>query len=371
MKHAVNIADGAAYAPSAKAASVVKHGEFNFAAAFLDHGHIYGQTNGLLDAGATLTRVYDPDPGKIASYCARYPQAVPDTSFEAILDDSSIQLVASAAIPCKRAGIGKRVLEAGKDYFTDKSPFTDLAQLGETKSVVERTGRRFFVYYAERIHNEAAWHAGELISDGTIGQVHQVVTLAPHRLSKDTRPSWFFEKASVGGIITDLGSHQVEQFLTYASCQDATVNFARVRNAANPDKPELEDIGELSLLGDNGSTFYARLDWETPAGMPVWGDGRTFVLGDRGTIEVRKYVDLGRAAPASGIFLADQDSVKEIDCLGKVGFPFFGKMILDVLGRTELSMSQAHIFKSAEISMRAQALADSQRLSGARYAGEK
>ena len=49
--------------------------------------------------------------------------------FADILEDDSIQLVASAAIPNQRAEIGVQVLEAGKDYFTDKSPFTTLEQL--------------------------------------------------------------------------------------------------------------------------------------------------------------------------------------------------------------------------------------------------
>src|SRR5258708_29821379 len=37
---------------------VVKPGEFAFAAAHLEHGHIYGQCNGLLEAGAELKWVY-------------------------------------------------------------------------------------------------------------------------------------------------------------------------------------------------------------------------------------------------------------------------------------------------------------------------
>ena len=50
----VDIKDGANYAPTGEALKVVGPGEFCFASAFLDHGHIYGQTNGLRDAGATL-----------------------------------------------------------------------------------------------------------------------------------------------------------------------------------------------------------------------------------------------------------------------------------------------------------------------------
>ena len=354
----MSIGDGASYAPSGEQRSVVSSGEFNFAAAFLDHGHIYGQTNGLLEAGGTLCSVFDPDEVRVRAFCEKYPQVRVASSFDEILNDQSLHLVASAAIPDQRAGVGHQVIEAGKDYFTDKSPFTTLGQLEQIKSLVNETGRKYLVYYAERVHNEAAWYAGELITQGHIGEVVQVLNLAPHRLSAQDRPSWFFEKVHYGGIITDIGSHQVEQFLTYAGCNDATLNFASARNCGHPEYPGLEDFGEFSLTGDNGASFYSRVDWFTPDAMPVWGDGRTFIVGTSGSMEVRKYIDPMRKAPASVIHLVTEQENREIDCLGTVGFPFFGEMILDVLNRTEKSMGQNHTFKAAEISLLAQAMAD-------------
>src|SRR5277367_5580298 len=95
-------ADGMNYAPTGKPAPVVKPGEFPFAAAALDHGHIYGQCNGLIEAGGTLRYVYDPDPKKVAAFIEKYPQAKPAGSLEMILDDPAIRLVAAAAIPCDR-----------------------------------------------------------------------------------------------------------------------------------------------------------------------------------------------------------------------------------------------------------------------------
>lgn len=318
----MTISDGATYAPVSPAAPVVEPGEFTFAVAFLDHGHIYGQTNGLIGAGATLKTLYDPDPVRRAAFVEKYPGVAPVDSFEQILDDPSIRLVASAAVPNERGAIGERVMRAGKHYFTDKSPFTTLAQLDSARRVTVETNRRYFVYYAERLHNEAAWQAGEIIAGGAIGEVIQVVTLAPHRLSKSNRPEWFFDKAAYGGIITDIGSHQVEQFLTYAGCGDATVNFARAMNFSHPDRPGLEDFGEFSMTGDNGASFYSRVDWYTPEGMPVWGDGRSFVLGTSGTLEIRKYIDLGREVPASIVLSVDQEAVRRIDCQNRVGYPF-------------------------------------------------
>ena len=156
------------------------------------------------------------------------------------------------------------------------------------------TGRKYAVCYSERVQNEAAEHARFLIEQGAIGRVLQVIGLGPHRLSASLRPDWFFNKDAYGGILCDLGSHQVEQFLTYTGNQDAAITLARVANLANPAHPELEDFGEYALVGDNAASAYCRVDWFTPGGLRTWGDGRTLITGTEGMIECRKYVDLAR-----------------------------------------------------------------------------
>ena len=349
--------DGMSYAPQGKPSPVVKPGEFIFAAAHLDHGHIYGQCNGLLEAGGELKWVYDPDPEKVEAFRTRFPQARAARTLDEILADKNLRLVAAAAVPCDRGPLGCRVMEAGKDYFTDKTPFTTLDQLNQARAVVVRTGRKYMVYYGERLHVECAIHAGDLVHGGAIGRVIQVIGLGPHRLSKASRPAWFFERARYGGILCDIGSHQFEQFLHYSGTTDATVTYAAVGNFANPDKPEFEDFGEASLLGDNGTSNYIRVDWFTPAGLSTWGDGRTVILGTKGYIELRKYVDVGRDKAGDNLILVDDQGEKFINVAGKVGFRFFGEFILDCLNRTEKAMTQAHAFKAAELCLRAQAAA--------------
>lgn len=353
--------EGFNYAPSGRPAPVIKPGEFIFAAAYLDHGHIYGQCNGLIEAGGVLKYVYDTDPARVEAFRAKFPQVQVVDSFERILEDKEIKLVAAAAIPSERGPIGCRVLKAGKDYFTDKSPFTTLEQLAEARRVVAETGRKYMVYFSERLHVESTWYVGELLQQGAIGKVLQVINLAPHKLSKPSRPEWFFDKSRYGGILTDIGSHQFEQFLAYTGAKDATINFARVENFNNPDKPGLEDFGEASLQADTGASYYCRLDWFTPDGLQAWGDGRLFILGTDGYIEVRKYMDFARDTGGELVFIADHKKEQQINCKGKVGFPFFGRLILDVLNRTENAMTQEHAFKAAELSLRAQEMADARK----------
>ncbi|MEO6003731.1 MAG: Gfo/Idh/MocA family oxidoreductase [Opitutus sp.] len=345
---------GMNYAPQGKPQPVVKPGEFVFGAAHFDHGHIYGMCSALIDAGATLKSFYEPDEKKQKAFLEKFPQAKAVSSLDAMLADPEIKLVASAAVTSERGPLGCRVMEAGKDYFSDKAPFTTLEQLAQAKAVVARTRRKYMVYYGERLHNESAMYATDLVNQGAIGRVVQVTSLAPHRLSKSSRPAWFFEREKFGGILCDIGSHQFEQFLAYSGATDATVSQAVIANFANKDKPEFEDYGEANLIGNNGAMNYVRVDWFTPDGLSNWGDGRTFILGTKGFIECRKYLDLARDKTGNHVLIADDKGERQIDVTGKVGFRFFGELILDVLNRTEKAMTQAHAFKAAELSLLAQ-----------------
>ncbi|MBP1996474.1 Gfo/Idh/MocA family protein [Paenibacillus eucommiae] len=346
--------DGMNYAPKGKPNRVVNKGEFVFAAVGLDHGHIYGMCNGLIEAGADLRWVYDPDPLKVEAFCQTYPEVRIASNEEEVLQDPEVRLIAAAAIPSERNALGMRVMNHGKDYFTDKAPFTSLEQLAEAKRKVAETGMKYGVYYSERLHNESAVFAGQLVQEGVIGRVIQVIGLGPHRLNAASRPDWFFKHERYGGILCDIGSHQIEQFLFYAGCKDAKVISSKVANYKNKAYPELEDFGDASLIGDNGATNYFRVDWLTPDGLGSWGDGRTIILGTEGYIELRKYIDIARDALGNQLYLVNGQGEQRYNLQGQVGFPFFGAFILDCIHRTEHAMTQEHAFKAAELCLLAQ-----------------
>ena len=332
---------------------VVGPGEFVFAAVGLDHGHIVGMVEQLIEAGATLSLVFDPDPVKVADFIARFPQARAAASEREVLDDPDVRLVASASVANQRAPLGVRVLEAGKDFFADKPAITTMEGLAAARDAVDRTGRKFAVYYGERVHSEAAILAGQLIDQGAIGRVLQVASFGPHRIGSG-RPDWFYDPQQYGGIICDIGSHNFEQMLYYTGATSGEIVSSTVANYAHPETPGLQDFGDAHVVLDNGATGYVRVDWFTPAGLDVFGDGRTVLLGTDGYIEVRKYTDITTDNGGGQVLLVDQDGQFRFDAKGKTGFPFFGQLIRDCLDRTERAMTQSHAFAAAELSIIAQ-----------------
>ena len=346
------VSDGMTYAPKGKAAPVVKPGEFVFAVIGLYHGHIVGMCNGLIEAGAILKTYYDPNPQYMETFAKNFPNVKPAGSEDEILNDKEIILVAGATKTDERCALGLRVMEADKDYFTDKAPLTTLEQLAQARDTVQKTGKKYAVYYSERIHVESAVFAGQLIEQGAIGRPIQVIGLGPHRLGLSGRPDWFFIKKHYGGILCDIGCHNVEQILFYTGAKDGKVVRSQVANYGHPEYPELEDFGDCEIVLDNNATGYFRVDWFTPDGLQTWGDGRLFILGTEGYIEQRKYVNVGIKGSGGGhVFLANGKEETYYQVEGKVGFPYFGQLVLDCLNRPENAMGQEHAFKAAELSL--------------------
>ncbi|MDX0856205.1 gfo/Idh/MocA family oxidoreductase [Sinorhizobium medicae] len=330
--------------------------ELRFAAVGLNHNHIYGQVNCLLRAGARLAGYHEEDNALAAEFSGAYGDAPRIATLEEILEDESIGLIVTAAVSSQRAELAIRAMQNGKDVLTDKPGMTSFDQLAKLRRVQADTGRIFSILYSEHFESPATVKAGELVAEGAIGDVVHVVGLGPHRLRRESRPGWFFRRADYGGILTDIASHQCEQFLFFTGASDATVLSASVGNRSVPDAPELQDTGSIHLTTGQ-ATGMIHVNWLTPDGMPTWGDGRLFIVGTSGTIEVRKTVDLAGRQGGNHLLIADRKGVEHIDCSG-VDLPF-GRLFLDDLrDRTETAMQQERCFKAMELALQAQAIAE-------------
>ncbi len=326
--------------------------KIRFAAIGLNHGHIYGQTNLLLKAGAQLTSFYAKEPELAEAYQKAFPQARLARSEQEILDDPQLELVISAGINVERAPLGVRVMQHGKDYMSDKPGIVTLEQLEQVRRVQAETGRIYSICFSERLDNHASVKAGELISSGAIGKVVQTIGLGPHRANPPSRPPWYFKKAQYGGILTDIASHQVDQFLFYTGSTQAEIVSSQVANYRFPQYPELEDFGDINLRSDHASG-YIRVDWYTPDGLDTWGDGRLFLLGTEGYIEARKYTDLLGRKGGDHLFYVDHKGMHYLDC-SQVELPYGRQLIDDILNRTETAMPQAHCLLVSELAIRAE-----------------
>jgi predicted dehydrogenase len=347
------------YAASAKKQKeiITAANRIKFAVINIDHPHIYGMTEAIK---SELVALYAKQPDLTAAFLKAFPEAKLAKSENEILEDKTIHLVLSSGIPDERAPLGIRVMQHGKDYLTDKPGIISLEQLAAVKKVQKETKRIYSIMYSERFENKGTEKASQLVKAGAIGKVIQTINLAPHRINNNigktglaVRPDWFWDKKRYGGILTDIGSHQFDQYLHFTGSTEAQVLMSQVGNVHHPDKPLFEDFADVMLSG-NGGAGYIRVDWFTPDGLDTWGDGRLTILGTDGYIEVRKNTDiLSGNKGGNHLYMANKKEMVHVDCNNEV-LPFGPLFVDDVVNRTETAMTQAHCFLATELALKAQ-----------------
>jgi predicted dehydrogenase len=328
-----------------------------FAAIGLDHRHIYDLVGGLLDAGLSCAGYWPQttDTRVLKGFRERFPDLAAVEDRDALMLDSSIDIIVCAALPCDRPAIAIEAMRNGKDVMVDKPGVITRPALADVERAVKETGRIFSVCFSERLITPCSEVAAKLIADGAIGRVIQTVGLGPHRFNRAIRPAWFFDPAQAGGILVDVASHQIEQFLFYTGSTDAEIVSATIGKFGTEDFPGFEDFGEIVMRSDRAGG-YMRVDWFTPDGLPTWGDGRFTILGTDGYIELRKYVDIEGRPGTDHLFMADHKGTRYIDC-SKEPLSYFRRFAADVRDRTQTAMTQSHVFTVCRLALEAQARA--------------
>jgi predicted dehydrogenase len=324
-----------------------------FAAIGLDHRHIYDLVGELSAAGAECAG-YCPqttDSLVLAGFRERFP-ALPAMERDRLFGDPSIDIICTAAIPRDRAGIAIRAMRSGKDVMADKPGVTTLADAAAVEQAAKETGRIFSICFSERFLVRSCEAATRLIAQGAIGKVIQTTGLGPHRLNRAIRPAWFFEPETYGGVLTDIASHQIDQFLFFTGSPDAEIVASATANHAMPDVPSFEDYGEILLRSATASGF-VRVDWFTPDGLATWGDGRLVLLGTEGYIELRKYIDLAGRPGKDHLFLCNADGARHIDASGQP-LTYFRNFLNDVRDRTATAMPEGHALTVMRLAITAQ-----------------
>jgi len=331
-----------------------------FAVCGMSHDHIYGMVGAIQRGGGELVAAWGGEEDKVAAFTKRFPNVKMVKTQEEILSDATVQLVLSSQIANERAPLGVRAMKQGKDFLSDKPGITTLEQLAEVRKTIAETKRIYAIMYSERLEVKAAVYAGDLIQKGAIGKVIQTINIAPHQIFQHGgvagggggRPDWFWNPDQYGGILCDIGSHQVDQFLYYTGSTQAEVAESQIANVRHPDHPKFQDFGDMVLRGNRG-LGYVRLDWFTPDGLGTWGDGRLFILGTDGYIEVRKYTDVAVKKQGNNLFLVDAKEARYIDC-SNMPLPFGPQFVADVVNRTHTAQDQDQCLLAAELVIKAQ-----------------
>jgi predicted dehydrogenase len=321
-----------------------------------DHLHLFEIVDRLVKAGAE-TVSHSADGALVETYAGWRTESV-ERTYDEILADDTIDLVITAAIPSRRAAIALAAIEAGKQVITDKPGLTTMEQLDAIRTAVaDRPGRPWTVLFTERFENRAINEAVRLARSGAVGRVVHVIGAGPHTMWASRRPAWFWDPVATGGVLVDIGSHQVDQFLaiTGAAAPDVAVVASMVGNVSSPDHPGMQDIGSMTLAVDTTVGDH-RLDYLTAKGLGTWGDCRLTIVGTEGTIEARANIDVAGIDGPEHLIVVDGDGTRRVDISGVV-VDWAELVLADLADGGERLMTQRHAIDVTDVCLRAQAAA--------------
>lgn len=330
----------------------------------IEHLHLFEMVDGLVAAGAE-TVCHAAEDGPLSDMYVGWRTESESRSVHAVIADDTLDLVVLAGVPSSRAGIAAQALHAGRHVLAAKPAVTTLDDLAIVEEAARSAGRRWWVFFSERLVNRAVIDAVRLVREGAIGDLVAVSGAAPHTLAPLGRPHWFFDRALSGGILCDLAAHQADQLLALAGLGSTEVVAAHVANVANPDHPELQDLGRVMLrhVTDEGRVVVSHhhVDWLSPDGLGTWGDVRLVLTGTAGTIEVRSNIDVAGEPGNEHLILVDGERARRVDCSG-VELDWAERLTADVEHGTDTLMSHDHSVAACEVVLRAQAVAEVERL---------
>jgi predicted dehydrogenase len=248
------------------------------------HAHVFGIAASIPGArDCELVGVWDEDTARRAAAAEKLGAPAFDSLDEALGAEPDLALI--AAVPCDRAGLARRVIEAGGAALADKPLAVTHEELDRSIEAVERFGGPILTYYPYR--GEPALRAAkEALDDGRIGKLVRALSCGPHKLNPSTRPDWHWTRAGNGGCMIDVGSHHAD-IVCHMAGETPDFICAVHTNVGHPEHPEFQDFAQAQLRFPSGVVGHVEADWCTPESMKHFGDTRTWIQGTTGKIEVR------------------------------------------------------------------------------------
>ncbi|WP_409341338.1 Gfo/Idh/MocA family protein [Paenibacillus sp. MBLB4367] len=248
------------------------------------HGHVDIFISEMLALGHECVGIYEPDNIQLATSIAG-KHGIPLVADRSRLVADDVDVVGSAAVNSEKIDVIELCEAHGKPIMVDKPIVTSTEAFERLQAVIGRGKIKVGMLLTERF--SAAIHTlKKLIDNGELGDIVTIGMRKPHRLRKETRPDWFFDKAQCGGIVIDLFIHDFD-LLRWFTGKEVVATEGYVSKNILPEHPTFYDAASLlvRLEGDIVAQLYA--DWHTPEKSWTWGDGRIFVTGTQGFAELR------------------------------------------------------------------------------------
>ena len=195
-------------------------------------------------------------------------------------------MMLTAAVNDRKAAYIVKALDAGLHCMADKPLVSSMDQLESIEQALTRNkSLKLYLMLTERF-NPALVAAKQIVDRGEIGKVANIIAIRPHRLNPDTRPAWMFDSRRYGGILNDIGIHDLDIARWFTGNEMDRVLAASVSNHRSASCTDFNDNGEAMVRMKDGTTAFIYVHWMTPDAYPAHGETRFIITGTKGQIEV-------------------------------------------------------------------------------------
>ena len=226
---------------------------------------------------ARVAAVCDADTSRLDNIRSRYPAIPGTTSFDALLEDPTVDAVAIATPVSTHATLCAKALEAGKHVFVEKplaatsEEAEGLIELAEANDLVLMPGHTF-------LYSPPVVTIRELIANGVLGDIYFIST---------SRVNLGLHQADVS-VAWDLGPHDFS-ILRYWLEETPSHVTAMSRGCVIPHIP---DVTFINLEFASGAIAHVELSWLAPSKLrrtTIVGSEKMVVYDDTSNEPVRVF----------------------------------------------------------------------------------
>ena len=209
-------------------------------------------------------------------------------SFEGLLQDESVDIIAIGDYYGIRGDLAIRALEAGKHVIADKPLCTNLKEAEQIRQLAEKNNLAVGIMLDLR-DDPTMITAQHAIDSGLLGKVNNIIFEGQHPLLYGIRPGWYFETGKHGGVINDIAIHGIDLIRRFTRSDVAEVLASRCWNFYAAEAPEFRDSAQFMLRMDNGAGILADVSYAAPSTQgyshPSYWHFR--VWGEKGLLDFR------------------------------------------------------------------------------------
>lgn len=261
--------------------------ELRVAMAGLAHGHGTGFLKSLSALpGVKIVGFFDSENPQAAKQASEEFGTPVYEDLEQLLRHAGANMMLTAAVNDKKSQYIVQALDAGLHCMADKPLVSSMEELESIERALERNkSSKLYLMLTERF-NAALVAAKQIVDRGEIGRVTNIVAIRPHRLNPEARPAWMFDSRRYGGILNDIGIHDLDIARWFTGNEMDRVLAASTSNHRSCCFTDFNDNGEAMVRMKDGAIAFIYVHWMTPDAYPAHGETRFIITGTRGQIEV-------------------------------------------------------------------------------------